>query len=240
MIGSRNCPTAEEKLSRKRLAARLRQQACRARKRKMLSQTKKQAMDPSMHPFTPEMRNTVLIRNSYVVNLLSPRTRQETIQPAIVTPSSAQNLSLNAAPRGKEEHRNAYLEAFGLTMPFIPYSTLLSTRYPLTSPDQISNHQVRLEPDSEVSPSFEQHPLLLRYVAYNAHPPAKRIFARCAANEGESASTMRQGSAFYEVHAKLPLSCHPLQHRHRRTLSYFDRVEAVDAILSLKSSKPVY
>ncbi len=48
MIGSRNRPTAEEKLSRKRLAARLRQQACRARKRKML------AMDPSMHPFTPD------------------------------------------------------------------------------------------------------------------------------------------------------------------------------------------
>jgi hypothetical protein len=60
MIGSRNRPTAEEKLSRKRLAARLRQQACRTRKRKML------AMDPSMHPFTPEMRNTFLIRNSYV------------------------------------------------------------------------------------------------------------------------------------------------------------------------------
>jgi hypothetical protein len=241
MIGSRNRPTAEEKLSRKRLAARLRQQACRARKRKMLSQTKKQAMYPSMNPFTPAMRNTFLIRNSYVANLLSPRTRQEAIQPAIVTPSSAQNLSLNAAPGGKEERRNAYLEAFGLTMPFIPYSTLLSTRNLLTSsPDHISNHQVHLEPDSEDSPSFEQQPLLRRHVDYNAHPPTKRIFARREANESESASTMRQGSALYKVHARLPLSGHPLQHRHRRTLSYFDRVEAVDAILSLKSSNPVY
>lgn len=242
MLSPGNRPSAEEKLSRKRYAARLRQQACRARKRQMFSHMST-ALAKAVAPNSPEMSK----KSSFLHgSATSPNNIQEPIQ--LVSPPSTQELFMEKFPHGTQEYYNVYHKAFGLMMPMIPYSSLVSTVTPFPSNDSlcelISSQQVHLEPEPKQPPALDQQLLLLRHVDYYAHPPAKQIFAQRAthrqANEIESTNIGRQGSACYKVRTTLPLSCHSLERHHRRSLSDFDRIEAVTAILSLKSSRPVY
>jgi len=245
MVSAGNLLSAEEKLSRKRMAARLRQQRCRARKRKMIIEMQmKKAAAQATTPLSPGPDENVPLL-PHTSALCTPRVQHT--QPFTITPPSGQGLvgkhSL-ACPSsafftpGSHSYRQKCA----------PMPMTYPRPLPSVTPSGSNRERSGFVPRPRVQFALSEHRQSPRLghpsLRFEGHvtPPVKRFFIQRAnqqAKENEQVTGNRQFSSQEIRQAPLfpRISFRPIAH-HRRSSSEVAKIEAVDAILSLKTSQP--
>ena len=238
MVMSGNILSAEEKLSRKRNAARLRQQACRDRKRKIAEEIK--ALEAkALSPLSPEGCRPLFPHPTSAFS--TPRAEQPNKPVRIITPPSSKGLRMSNYQQAlcTPERYHRIHHAYSPNMPMMPYPPSFPSEAPWNSSGTTSELR-QLAPRSQMHFTFQEpKPVDMPASHNNTRPPVKRIFIQRAdqqAKENEQATRSSPCLSSQEVRKPLTQISRSLMKHHYRSSSDADKMDAVGVILSLKTS----